>query len=376
MAKKRGRAADDKGKGKRQGKDAKTHKDPKAKKDKGKGNAASDSASRPRTATNPRPDPTATTSTGTSTPPVSSALDDAGRPAAPTVNAPVQVDIAADLRPDAPIGQMLRVGRGFRLADVDPAGTPGFDGGKELGAEALAAYATEIGEWQERLFAETKAGGSRALLVVVQGMDTSGKGGIMRHVVSVIDPVGVRATAFKAPTEEERAHDFLWRIRNALPRPGQIGVFDRSHYEDVLIVKVRQLIPAADVAKRYALINAFERAVARSGTQLVKVMLHVSREEQKARLLERLERPDKHYKYNPGDVDERARWDEYMAAYQVALTRCSTVAAPWHVVPADRKWYARYAVQQLVLEKLREMNPQFPVMGFDVDAEKARLAAT
>lgn len=301
---------------------------------------------------------------------------DAGRPDGAVADVPVDVDVHRDLRPDRPLGEVLRVGRGFRLADVDPSSTPGFDGDKELGEQALAAYAVEIGEWQERLFAETKVGGRRALLLVVQAMDTAGKGGIMRHVVSVLDPEGVRATAFKAPTPQERAHDFLWRIRNALPKPGQIGVFDRSHYEDVLVVKVHELAPAEQIAKRYALINAFERAVVRSGTQIVKVMLHISKEEQQARLMQRLERPDKHYKYNPGDVDERARWEEYMAAYQLALTRCSTVGAPWHVVPADRKWYARYAVQQLVLEKLREMNPQFPVMDFDVEAEKVRLAAS
>ena len=274
------------------------------------------------------------------------------------------------------IEELLRVGDGFTLADVDCESTPGFDGGKRKGQEALADHAKELGDWQEKLFAESKGGGKRSVLLVVQGMDTSGKGGIMRHVVSQIDPEGIRATAFKAPTAEERKHDFLWRIRNALPGPGKVGVFDRSHYEDVLIVRVHELVPKNEWLKRYAQINAFEREVIASGTRIVKVMTHISRDEQKARLRERLERPDKHYKYNPGDVDERLHWDDYMAAYQVALTRTSTKAAPWYVVPANKKWYARYAVQQLLLDALTEMAPTWPVMDFDVAAELKRLDAS
>ena len=274
------------------------------------------------------------------------------------------------------IEELLRVGDGFRLADVDCESTPGFDGGKSKGQRALADHAAELGDWQEKLHAESKGGGKRSVLLVLQGMDTSGKGGIMRHVVSQIDPEGIRATAFKAPTKEELKHDFLWRIRNALPGPGRVGVFDRSHYEDVLIVRVHDLVPKNEWLKRYAQINAFEREVIASGTRIVKVMTHISKDEQKARLRERLERPDKHYKYNPGDVDERLHWDDYMEAYQVALTRTSTKAAPWYVVPANKKWYARYAVQQLLLDALTEMSPTWPVMDFDVKAELARLDAS
>jgi PPK2 family polyphosphate:nucleotide phosphotransferase len=276
----------------------------------------------------------------------------------------------------ATIEELLRVGDGFRLADVDPEGTPGFDGGKTAGKEALADHASELGDWQEKLYAESKGGGTRSVLLVVQGMDTSGKGGIMRHVVSQIDPEGIRATAVKAPTDEERKHDFLWRIRKALPGPGKIGVFDRSHYEDVLVVRVHDLVPKAEWSARYAQINAFEREVIASGTRIVKVMTHISKDEQKVRLRERLERPDKHYKYNPGDVDERLRWDDYMEAYQVALTRTSTKGAPWYVVPADKKWYARFAVQQLLLDALTDMDPTWPVMDFDVSAELKRLDAS
>jgi PPK2 family polyphosphate:nucleotide phosphotransferase len=278
--------------------------------------------------------------------------------------------------PAASIEELLRVGDGFRLADVDCEGTPGFDGGKKKGRKALAEHAAELGDWQEKLFAESKSGGHRAVLLVVQGMDTSGKGGIMRHVVSQIDPEGIRATAFKAPTPEEREHDFLWRIRNALPGPGKIGVFDRSHYEDVLVVRVHDLVPEAEWRMRYAQINTFEHDVVASGTRIIKVMTHISKDEQKVRLRERLERPDKHYKYNPGDVDERLHWDDYIEAYQVALTRTSTEAAPWYVVPANKKWYARYAVQQLLLHVLSDMDPTWPVMDFDVAAELARLDAS
>jgi PPK2 family polyphosphate:nucleotide phosphotransferase len=279
-----------------------------------------------------------------------------------------------DLRPDDPISEVLRAGRGFLLADLDAESTPGFDGGRSNGESALAAYAPEIGEWQERLFAETKAGGKRSILLVLQGLDSSGKGGIMRHVVGACDPAGIRPTAFKAPTEEELAHDFLWRIRKALPAPGQIAVFDRSHYEDVLVVKVRKLVPATEIVKRYAIINAFERELVESGTQVVKVFLYISKDEQKARLGERLERPDKRYKYTPGDRENRAYWDDYMRAFQLMFNRSSTRNAPWYVVPANKKWYARYAVQQLLLEKLREMSPDWPVPDYDIEEEKRLLA--
>jgi len=274
------------------------------------------------------------------------------------------------------VAERHRVGPGFRLADVDPASTPAFDGGKSEGERALAAGAEDLSTLQERLFAQARGGDSeQRVLLVLQGMDTSGKGGIMRHVVGAVDPQGVRHRAFKAPTEEERRHDFLWRIRAWLPAAGEIGVFDRSHYEDVLIVRVHDLVLESEWRARYDVINDFEREVADGGTSIVKVMLHISPREQKQRLAERLERPDKHWKYNPTDVDERAFWPQYMAAYQDAFTRCSE-AAPWYVVPADRKWYARWAVQQLLLGALAAIDPQWPPATFDVEAEKRRLAAS
>jgi PPK2 family polyphosphate:nucleotide phosphotransferase len=274
------------------------------------------------------------------------------------------------------LADLLRVYKGFVLADVDCESTPGFADGKAAGRKALADHASELGDWQEKLYAESRAGRRRALLLVVQGMDTSGKGGLMRHVVNQVDPEGIKATAFKAPTPEERQHDFLWRIRNALPGPGKIGIFDRSQYEDVLVVRVHDLVPRSEWMKRYALINAFEREVAAAGTKVVKVMTHISKDEQKERLRERLARPDKHYKYNPGDIDERERWDAYMEAYQAVLDKTSTKAAPWYVVPANKKWYARYAVQQLLLDALAEMDPTWPEMGIDVPHELERLDAS
>jgi len=272
--------------------------------------------------------------------------------------------------------QALEVGPGFVLAERDPHSTPGYDGDKADGTELLAATVPELDDLQERLYAESRVGGTRSLLLVMQGMDTSGKGGIVRHVVGSVDPQGVRYTAFKAPTKEESGHPYLWRIRSALPLPGQIGVFDRSHYEDVLIARVNNLVPPATWGRRYGQINAFERTVAQADTTVVKVMLHISGDEQKSRLTKRLELPDKHWKYNPGDVDARELWPAYQEAYQVAINRCSTEYAPWFVVPADRKWYARLAVQQLLVEHLRALAPNWPAASFDVEAEKARLAQT
>lgn len=273
--------------------------------------------------------------------------------------------------------EALSVGAGFRLTDVDPHSTPGYSGSKSAGVAELAAGAPQLDALQERLFAQSVAGtATGAVLLVLQGMDTSGKGGVVRHVVGSVDPQGVELASFKKPTDEERAHDFLWRIAKRLPAPGKIGVFDRSHYEDVLIGRVRSLAPPEEIERRYGAIEGFEADAVARGIRIVKVVLHISKDEQKARLTERLERPDKHWKYNPGDVDERALWEDYMAAYQVMLERTSTPLAPWFVVPADRKWYARLAVQQLLLDALTDIDPQWPAADYDIAAEKLRLAAT
>jgi PPK2 family polyphosphate:nucleotide phosphotransferase len=272
---------------------------------------------------------------------------------------------------------ILRVDEGFRLAGVDPATTPGYEHGKAHGKRDLEEGLVSLNTLQERLFAESRAGVAQdAVLLVLQAMDSAGKGGIVRHVVGGVDPQGVALAAFKAPTAEEREHDFLWRVEKRLPEPGFIGVFDRSHYEDVLIGKVRELADASEIERRYEAINAFEAQVAASGVRIIKVMLHISPEEQKARLRERLERPDKHWKYNPGDVDERLLWPQYMDAYQTVFDRTSTEVAPWHVIPANSKWYARLAVQELLLAALEDIDPQWPVAEFDVEAEKKRLEAS
>lgn len=264
----------------------------------------------------------------------------------------------------------------FSLTSIDPRSTPGFDGGKSDGEEALAAGAEQLSDLQERLYAASRAGGRRAVLLIVQGMDTAGKGGIMRHVVGQVDPQGVRIKAFKKPTEEELRHDFLWRIRKELPEPGYIGVFDRSQYEDVLIHRVHGWADQAELDRRYAAIVDFEQELADSGILPLKVMLHISHQEQGERLLERLDRSDKHWKFNPTDIDERRHWPAYQEAYELAVHRTSTAAAPWHVVPADRKWFARLAVQSILLEALRGMDPQWPAADFDVAVERERLLAT
>lgn len=271
----------------------------------------------------------------------------------------------------------LRVETGFRLADIDPRSTPGYDGDKDAGKADLDTGRRPLEDLQERLFAQSVAGtATGSVLLVLQAMDTAGKGGIVRHVVGAVDPQGVELASFKKPTAEELSHVFLWRIEKRLPDAGRLGVFDRSHYEDVLIGRVRSLAPAAEIERRYGAIVAFEAQAAEMGIRVVKVMLHISKDEQRARLAERLDRPDKHWKYNPGDVDERELWDDYMEAYQVAIERTSTPIAPWHVVPADRKWYARLAVQQLLIDALADIDPQWPAADYDVDEEKRRLAAS
>lgn len=274
---------------------------------------------------------------------------------------------------------LLRVppGEDPALAAVDTGSTPGFDGDKAEGRQALDDSADELRELQERLFAEARAGvGDRSVLLVLQGMDTSGKGGVVRHVVGRVGAQGATVTGFGAPTAQERAEHYLDRIRRALPRPGTIGVFDRSHYEDVVVVRVEELVPEQVWRPRYDELVAFEREVAEAGTTLVKVFLHLGHAEQGERLAERLDRPDKHWKYNPADVDARLRWDDYQAAWSEAIRRTSTEQAPWFVVPADRKWYARWAVGRLLVDTLRDLGPRWPEADFDVAVERARLAAT
>jgi PPK2 family polyphosphate:nucleotide phosphotransferase len=272
------------------------------------------------------------------------------------------------------IEPLLRAGDGLDLSKVDTASTPGFDGGKKEGERSLAAGAAQLAELQEKLYANGLAGDRRRILLVLQAMDTAGKGGIVGHVVGSVNPYGVQIAQFKAPTAEEKAHDFLWRIRKQLPTAGMLGVFDRSHYEDVLVHRVRHLSTPEVIEERYGEIVEFESEFTAAGTTVIKVMLHISPSEQKSRLEARLDDPTKHWKFNPADLDDRALWPQFMEAYQLAILRTSTDAAPWYVIPADHKWYARLAVQQLLLDALSDLRQTWPTGDFDVAEQKARLA--
>ncbi len=268
----------------------------------------------------------------------------------------------------------LRVNEGFSLTDVDCASSPGFTGDENDATDLMDHRGRDLSDLQERLFAEGRSEGTRSVLLVIQGLDTAGKGGIVRHVIGMVDPQGVQHHSFGVPTEEEKAHDYLWRIDNALPTPGHIGVFDRSHYEDVLVVRVHNYVEPAVWGARYDEINAWEAKVVASGTRIVKCALMVSKPEQLNRLEARLERPDKYWKYNPHDLDERGHWDDYMEAYQAVFDRCSTEAAPWYVIPADNKWFARLAVTEILTQALEGMDLGWPAAEFDVTAERQRIA--
>ncbi len=256
---------------------------------------------------------------------------------------------------------------------MDTRAKPGFDGNKAAAEKELPQLGPELADLQEKLFAAGYTGSDQRLLLVLQGMDTSGKGGILRHAVGLLDPGGMRLKSFKKPTSEERSHDFLWRIEHELPGPGEIGIFDRSHYEDVLVVKVHELTDKVEIERRYDAINAFEKRLAEEGTILIKCMLHVSKDQQRKRLLARLDDPTKQWKFKPEDIDERGYWDDYQAAYAVALERCNTEAAPWYVVPSDRKWYRNWAIGQLLREALLGMDLDWPAPDYDLAEQRARL---
>ncbi|MFQ1002104.1 PPK2 family polyphosphate kinase [Modestobacter sp. SSW1-42] len=260
-----------------------------------------------------------------------------------------------------------------RLRGVDPRSTPLVPGDKEHTREVAAAEGRRLAELQERLYAEGVTGGRRRVLLVLQGMDTSGKGGVVRHVVGAVQPQGVSVTGFGRPTPEELRHGFLWRVRRAVPGPGKLGVFDRSHYEDVLAGRVRELAPMPVIERRYREIVRFEQQLADDGVTLVKVLLHISAWEQKQRLLARLDDSAKRWKFDPSDLDDRALWPDYQRAYETALERTGTDTAPWYVVPADRKWYRNWAVGRLLLETLTELDPRLPEPTYDVAEQRDRL---
>jgi PPK2 family polyphosphate:nucleotide phosphotransferase len=258
----------------------------------------------------------------------------------------------------------------FRLAEIDPASTPGL-AAKRKAKTDLDPHKKKLFHLQERLYAEHR----RSVLVVLQAMDTGGKDGTVTHVIGNMNPEAVFITSFKAPTPQEKRHGFLWRIRKRLPQPGYVGIFNRSHYEDVLVARVHDLAPPDVIERRYAKINAFERKLVRGGTRVVKFMLHISYDEQRRRLVDRLKDPDKHWKFSEHDIDERAYWDDYMSSYGIAISRCSTDWAPWYVVPADDKDYRNWAVASILIQTFEEMNPKYPRPKLDIPRLMKRLQA-
>ncbi|HEX4979373.1 MAG TPA: PPK2 family polyphosphate kinase [Acidimicrobiales bacterium] len=249
------------------------------------------------------------------------------------------------------------------LATLDPRSTPAAPGHELVTERAAGALATRLAELQHRLWAEHR----RSVLVVLQAMDAGGKDGTIRKVFSGVNPLGVEVTSFRAPTEEERDHDFLWRVHRRAPARGRLGIFNRSHYEDVVTVRVHRGAEEPVWRARYGQIRAFEELLAAEGTTVVKFLLHISKEEQAERLRSRLERPDKRWKFRLGDLDDRERWDDFMAAYGDAVSETSTPSAPWYVVPADRKWYRNWAVLAILVETLEELDPRFPEAAADLD---------
>lgn len=261
------------------------------------------------------------------------------------------------------------------LAAIDTGATPKATGDKETTKDAAVRMGEQLSALQERLFARGRvnADSARRVLVILQGMDTAGKGGVVRHTFGLLDPQGVQLAAFKAPTKEELSHDFLWRIRRELPDAGMIGVFDRSHYEDVLVARVDKLVEPEVWRRRYDRINRFEAELAASGTVIVKFFLHISPKVQQERLVARLDDPEKHWKFDPSDIAARAKWGDYQQAYTDVLERCNPDIAPWYVIPADHKWYRNWAVAQILLETLRSMNITWPAVDFDVDEQRHKL---
>ena len=248
----------------------------------------------------------------------------------------------------------------FALASVDPDATLGVK--KKAAARELWANGAALGDLQARLHAEA----SRSLLVVLQALDTGGKDGTIKHAMSGLNPQGVRVAGFKAPTPIELSHHFLWRIRRQLPGPGEVVIFNRSHYEDVLVPMVRRTMPDRAIHRRNREINEFERKLLESGTHTIKLFLHISYDEQRTRLLRRLRDPARQWKFAANDIKERGHWDDYQGAYDAAITATSTEVAPWYVIPADHKWFRNWAVSHILLEALGQMRPKFPKPQLDI----------
>ena len=255
------------------------------------------------------------------------------------------------------------------LIDLDPDETYGMKEKKAL--RKLVKQQRKLFSLQDRLWAERK----HSILIAMQGMDTSGKDGTVKHVIAGLNPIGVDIYSFKAPTPEEKRHNFLWRFKRVLPAPGTMTIFNRTYYEDVLIAKVKKLASDATIENRYGEINRFEAGLERANTTVIKLCLHISYDEQKRRLLERLENPLKHWKFSENDINERAFWDDYQSAYDAAITRCNTKAAPWYIIPANNKWFRDWAVGEILVETLEELDPQYPMPKLDVPRLERRLQA-
>ena len=250
----------------------------------------------------------------------------------------------------------MEPGRPIHLDDISTRGEDYYKGGKETAVAEFKTLRDEFIEWQRRLYAENK----QKLLIVLQANDAGGKDGTIRNVTKGVNPQGVRVTPFKVPTPEELAHDFLWRIHKAVPSKGMIGIFNRSHYEDVLVVRVHNIVSESVWRPRYAHINNFEKLLVDSGTTILKFYLHISKEEQRERLQARLDEPSKHWKFDVGDLEKRKLWDDYMVAFEDMVNFCTTDHAPWHVIPADQKWYRNLAIMRVVVAACQGMNPQYP----------------
>lgn len=264
---------------------------------------------------------------------------------------------------------LVHPGKDFRLKDFDPEDTSLFKGGKEEGKQKVKELTEQLGELQELLYAENKHG----FLIVLQGMDTSGKDSTIRQVFQAVNPQGVRVATFKAPTEIELQHDYLWRVHQKVPARGEMVIFNRSHYEDVLIVRVHDLVPKGVWKKRYDHINAFEKMLTDEGTIVLKFFLYISKDEQKERLLDRLNKPHKTWKFNPEDIEEREKWAQYVEVYEEALQKTSTEYAPWYVVPANHKWFRNIIIATALVKKLKNLDPAPPEAIEDVEDYKEVL---
>lgn len=255
----------------------------------------------------------------------------------------------------------VKPGSKVKLADIDTNDDSLYDAGKEHHHDELHEFREELRELQNVLYAE----GKHKLLVIIQAMDTGGKDGCVKSVFGRVDPQGIRVNSFKQPSAHELQHDFLWRIHQQVPAKGAITVFNRSHYEDIIAVKVKNIFPESVWSKRYRHIVEFERMLAEEGTKIVKIFLHISKDEQKQRLQERLDDPAKHWKFNPGDLNDRLLWDDFMAEYENIIAKTSTVEAPWFIVPADKKWYRNLVVSQIVIDALNSLNMSYPKPDWD-----------